>query len=236
MHQAFQGPSQRPFAYQGQATLKTPPGWSVETSHQYSVRSWLSDLVLWSSSTEIEPQRQGPLAALQITGSARDLIREIPPQVHGQIDNLGNHMTGLMVLAQVLTQKYMPLDSELATRALAEMMSFSWTTDETLDACLVRFDVLRHRAVQRGGLGMTFQGMSWLLLRGLRLNPDSWDRVLTPLDGQLPQDEQQFNQLIERIRRVGRLHDGGYYHPPNQQGATGQVGETYFFPSFFEEA
>ena len=228
-------PANRPFAYQGQATLKTPPGWSVENAHVYSLRSWLSDLVLWSASTDIEPQRQGPMAALQITGMARDLVREIPPNVlrDGQYDQAGQHQTGLMVLAQVLTDRFMPMEAELATRALAELMSFARLNDETLDACLVRFDVLRNRAAQRGGMGMTAQGMSWLLLRGLRLNPDMWDRVLTPLDGQLPQNEVQFTQLLERVRRVGRLHEGGYHHQM-RQGATGHTGEYHFFPSFEE--
>ena len=48
-----------------------------------------------------------------------------------------------MVLAQVLTDRFMPMEAELATRALAELMSFARLNDETLDACLVRFDVLK---------------------------------------------------------------------------------------------
>ena len=228
-------PANRPFAYHGQATMKTPPGWCVEQAHAYSLRSWLSDLVLWSASTDVEPQRQGPMAALQITGMARDLVREIPPHIlrDGQVDQAGVHTTGLMILAQNLTNRFMPMEAELATRALAELMSFARLNDETLDACLVRFDVLRNRAAQRGGMGMTVQGMSWLLLRGLRINPEMWDRVLTPLDGQLPQNEAQFNQLVERVRRVGRLYEGGYHHQ-HRQGATGHVGEYHFFPSFEE--
>ena len=48
----------------GTATLKCPPSWSVEHNHIYSLRSWVADLVLWSSATEIEGARQGPIAAL----------------------------------------------------------------------------------------------------------------------------------------------------------------------------
>ena len=58
-----------------------------------------------------------------------------------------------------------------------------------------------------------------------------WDRVFTPLDGQLPQNEVQFTQLLERVRRVGRLREGGYHHQM-RQGATGHTGEYHFFPSF----
>ena len=130
---------------------------------------------------KIDAERQGPLAALQITGTARDLVRELSTQNlrdggHGTAQ--GRQMTGLMLLAQTLCQRYMPMDSELSTRALAELMSFSRMQDEAVDACLVRFDVLRNRALRRGGLGMGFQGYSWLLLKGLRLRPDMWDRLL----------------------------------------------------------
>ena len=52
VHQSDAGP---PFV--GTATLKVPPSWSVERNHVYSLRSWISDLVLWSSATEIDPAR-----------------------------------------------------------------------------------------------------------------------------------------------------------------------------------
>eukprot|EP00435_Cladocopium_sp_Y103_P050556 s138_g15.t1 len=43
-------------------------------------QSWLSDIVLWSTATDMEQERQAPAVALVIVGAARDLIREIPPQ------------------------------------------------------------------------------------------------------------------------------------------------------------
>ena len=52
----------------------------AERNHHYSFRSWVSDLVLWSSATEIDPRRQGPVAALQVQGSAKELVREMTPQ------------------------------------------------------------------------------------------------------------------------------------------------------------
>ena len=43
----------------GTATLKVPPAWSIERADHYSLRSWVSDLILWSSATDLEPQRLG---------------------------------------------------------------------------------------------------------------------------------------------------------------------------------
>ncbi|CAJ1434401.1 unnamed protein product [Effrenium voratum] len=79
----------------GAATLKVPPTWCVERNG-----SWLSDLVLWASATDMEQQRQGPVAALQITGAAREIIREIPPATlrDGVNDNLGNHVEVLILI------------------------------------------------------------------------------------------------------------------------------------------
>ena len=54
---------------------------------------------------------QGPIAALQVTGSVKELVREIPPgQLRdGVVDQVGNHTPGLMILLQTLAQRYGPL-------------------------------------------------------------------------------------------------------------------------------
>lgn len=54
--------------YVGTATLKVPPAWSSERQSTYSLRSWISDLILWSSATDLDHRRLGPIAALQVTG------------------------------------------------------------------------------------------------------------------------------------------------------------------------
>ena len=66
--------------YVGTATLKVPPAWSSERQATYSLRSWISDLILWSSATDLDHRRLGPIAALQVTGSAKELVRELDPR------------------------------------------------------------------------------------------------------------------------------------------------------------
>ncbi|CAJ1411392.1 unnamed protein product [Effrenium voratum] len=159
----------------GTATLKVPPAWSVERNHHYSFRSWVSDLVLWSSATEIDPRRQGPVAALQVQGSAKELVREITPQLlrDGDVDQLtGQHLTGLMLLVTVLARRYAPLDAENSTKAISEFLGFRRMPGETVDGVLVRYEVLRIRATQQGGFNMGHSGLSWLLLQALQISPD----------------------------------------------------------------
>lgn len=175
--------------YVGTATLKVPPAWSAERAHWYSLRSWLSDLILWSAATDLEGARQGPVAALQISGAARDLVREIPPNVlqNGRIDpQTGAHTSGLMVLAETLIQRYAPLDAEVATRSVSELINIRKMQGESTDAFLVRFDVLRNRAANRGGMAVNFSGLSWILLNALGLAPDQWERLLFHNEGRMP--------------------------------------------------
>ena len=215
----------------GAATLKTPPAWCYENAAQYTLRSWLSDVLMWSSATDVEVERQGPAVALQITGVARDLIREINPQhLREGLHEQGVHIPGLMLLCRTLANHFAPLESELQTRAMAELMNFARMGHETIDVSLTRFEVLRHRAAQRGGLMMNTTTMSYLLLNGLRLRPEQWERALMPLDGQLPHDDHSFQQLFERLRRIGRMQEG-HFNPPNREGATGDLGY-HFFPTF----
>ena len=221
----------------GTATLKVPPAWSVERSQHYSLRAWISDLVLWSSATDVEAHRMGAIAALQISGSAKELVRELPPDqlANGLIDpQTGNQITGLMLLVRTLAQRYAPLEGELSTRAVSDFLNFSRTPGESIDALLVRFDVLRNRAQVRGGLGVNASGLSWLLLKALNLNADLVDRLLQPLGGNLPQDDLQLGQLLERIRRQGHLYEGHMRHP-TQQAGLGDPGAYLAFPTFEAE-
>ena len=219
----------------GTATLKCPPTWCVERAHVYTLRSWISDLILWSTATEIPANRQAAIAALQVTGSARELVRELPPEVlrDGHVDpQTGQQLTGLMVLVQHLARRYAPMEQETSTKAISELLNFCRMQGETIDELLVRFDILRNRAIVRGGLGINVQGLSWMLLRAMQIGPEEWDKFLHFNGGQLPHDQATMNQLVERLRRFGHLQEGAMKHG-TRQGGTGDPGN-YFFPVFTE--
>ena len=236
VHQSDAGP---PFV--GTATLKCPPSWCVERNHVYTLRSWISDLVLWASATELEPNRHGPIAALQVQGSAKELIRELTPQQlqHGDIDPVtGQQLTVLMLLVIVLARRYAPLEAENTTKSIAEFLSFRRQPGETIDSLLVRFDILRNRAQNRAGFAVNLTGLTWLLLQSLGLGVEAWDRLLAPLGGQMPQNDAEFGALCERIRRLFHLKDGRMQHP-GTQGAMGDAGNFHvsegYFPTFMPD-
>lgn len=232
VHQSDAGP---PFV--GTATLKVPPSWCVERNHLYTLRAWISDLILWASASDLDPIRHGPVAALQVQGTAKELIRELTPQQlqHGDVDpQTGAHYTGLMLLVNVLARRYAPLEAENTTKSISEFLSFKRMPGETIDSVLVRFDILRNRAQARAGFAVNWTGLSWLLLQSLGLNAEMWDRLLAPIGGLMPQNEFQLGELMERIRRLFHLREGrmqGSY----QQGAMGDPGNFYtdgYFPTF----
>ena len=233
VHQSDAGP---PFI--GTATLKVPPSWCVERNHVYSLRSWISDLILWASASDLDPVRHGPVAALQVQGTAKELIRELTPQQlqHGDTDPAtGQQLTGLMLLVTVLARRYAPLEAENTTKSIAEFLAFRRQPGETIDALLVRFDILRNRAHARAGFATNLTGLTWLLLQSLGLNAEAWDRLLPPLGGQMPQNEADFGGLLERIRRLFHLKEGRMQHG-GAQGAMGDPGNFHtaegYFPTF----
>ena len=184
--------------------------------------------------------RHGPVAALQVQGSAKELIRELTPQQlqHGDVDpNTGQQLTGLMLLVAVLARRYAPLEAENTTKSIAEFLSFRRQPGEAIDSVLVRFDILRNRANVRAGFAVNWTGLSWLLLQSLGLNAEMWDRLLAPLGGQMPQNEHELGGLMERIRRLFHLKEGRMqYH--GHQGAMGDPGQFFtegYFPTFAPE-
>ena len=232
VHQSDAGP---PFI--GTATLKVPPSWCVERNHVYSLRAWISDLILWASASDLDPVRHGPVAALQVQGTAKELIRELTPQQlqHGDIDPMtGQQLTGLMLLVTVLARRYAPLEAENTTKSIAEFLAFRRQPGETIDSLLVRFDILRNRAHARAGFAINLTGLTWLLLQSLGLGAEQWDRLLAPMGGQMPQNDAEFGGLLERIRRLFHLKEGRLQHGA-AQGAMGDPGNFHtegFFPTF----
>ena len=80
---------------------------------------------------------------------------------------------------------------------------------------------------------LNFPSLSYVLLNGLKLRTDQWDRALIATDGAMPVDEIQFQQLLDRLRRIGRMQEG-HFQAPYRQGATGDLG-TYYFPTFNDD-
>ena len=114
-----------------------------------------------------------------------------------------------MVLLNEIGQRFAPLEAEMTQRAMHEMMTFSRKHGENIDALLTRFDMVRNRAIQRGGLAMTHQGLGWVLMRACGISTEQWDRILDVNQGQMPRNEEELQRIGDRLRRMGHLYENG---------------------------
>ena len=238
------GHPREPFGGLGTSTHKTPPAWGPERAHVYPFSQYVKDVMLWSIATDMDIMRQGPAVAMQMTGAAKLRISQILEMDNGllMLQRGNGEMTGLMLLLQNIGEKFAPLEVELSTRAMNDMMTFKRHNNESIDALLTRFEMVRTRAMTRGGMGMTYEGLTWILMRSVGLNADQWDRCLDQLQGRMPTNDYEFNLVCDRLRRYGHLHEhnsfmrGGaptdYFSNGGNDQPPAQGGESYYFPLF----
>ena len=71
-----------------------------------------------------------------------------------------------------LAQAHAPFGEESRLRVTTELFGFSRRQGEQIDALISRFMVLRFRAREHGGQGMTWEGYAWLLLKACGLTSE----------------------------------------------------------------
>ena len=88
----------------------------------------------------MERIRQGPAAAMQLTGAAKLVSRQLIETADGLLrlqqgdqDNIGISRTGLMILLEALGARFAPLEAELTTRAMQDLMNFHRNNSEGID-------------------------------------------------------------------------------------------------------
>ena len=142
-----------------------------------------------------------------------------------------------MILLEALGQRFAPLEAELTARAMQDLMNFHRNNGEGIDQLLIRFDMIRNRAVHRGGMAMTHQGLGWLLMRAIGLSVDQWDRSTDVLGGRMPENEYEVQRICDKLRRLGHSQEPGshmragaardYFGDTNMNGMN-----EYYFPTF----
>jgi hypothetical protein len=195
------------------ANGRVPPSWGPEKEREYSFRFYEADVQLWQLATEVPAAQHGPAIALRLTGSARDVIRELDPQVlvNGQqiIDDQGNPiiLTGVQALLRILRRRFAPLDQEAQIHALQEFFSFRRHGHEDTDQLVARFEIAWHRAQQIGQAGLNETSLAWMLLHHAHIPKDRWPLILAPTNGQLPSNQQEYILFLAYLRRNGHLFD-----------------------------
>ena len=213
------GPGPRHPAHLEQANLKVPPAWSPEFEAHLPVHHWARDISLWSLATDLPVGRQGPAAVLQLGGLARALAREMdeyelvqgrqePDPATGQPVMI----SGLAILVRQMLRKFGSLDEKRSILAIANLLGFQRLHNENIDAILARFDLIVYRASSLASFVMGNQGLVWLLMSALHIQPFMWMQFLQLTGGRLPDAREEFDLLRAHIRRQTHLLE---QHPHN---------------------
>ena len=216
MYQPGGGFQPGPRGHSDGGNLTQPPKWSPEMEDRYPFRLWVQDVQMWSLSTNVEPHRHGPLVVMNLGGSAKAMARELDVRVliEGQIMDMGDGngaqpATGLSVLINMLKNKFAPLHEEMAIRAMSDMMAFTRLPHERIDEMIARFDTVRYRSRSVGNMPLSPRHAAWMLMQAMRISPQQWLTLLQPLQGGLPNTEQELDQLVLQIRRHGHIYEAG---------------------------
>eukprot|EP00971_Amphidinium_carterae_P055415 1092308-Amphidinium_carterae.4 len=191
-------------------STKVPPGWNPEQAERYSLESWIKDVRLWAATTDLRADQQGPAVALRLQGFAKILSREIPTQllIHG--DTIGGTKdTGLDLLIKGLEQRFKPLSVETGAKAIAAYFTFRKMSSENIDQAVARWQLIRQKAADQGGLQLSPSGHAWLLLQSRQIPAAAWVPLLQRYDGTLPSSENELAELMTMIRRHGHLGERG---------------------------
>ena len=107
----------------GAQSSRLPPRW--EPASNVSFRSWTQDLMLWTISSDLQPQQQCALIISQLGGAARDVARTMTPnEVYaGGIVN-GQQVDPITYLLHGLAQRFAPSDDEFCLRATQDLLVF----------------------------------------------------------------------------------------------------------------
>ena len=203
---------------------------------------------MWAASTELAIELRGPALVLRLSGAARDVCRTLDPAMaaYGTMIDLNDgagprQFSGLACILRGLSKEFAPLDYENAIATMSDLLSFRRLPSETIDVSLSRFHSIKQLAAKGGGvldgheLPAPFQ--SFLLLKGLGVQPLMWSTFLSPFEGRLPETPQQLTELGAQIRRQEHLlerdsvHTSGVYsltgptHGPTSSHHTSYFGE-----------
>ena len=129
------------------------------------------------------------LVMLSLRGAAKELSRQIPPQiiVQGGVIN-GTQVDPLTYLMHSLQERFGNLGEEVRVQAVTELMTFQRKHHEPIDSLLVRFEAVRSRSAEQGGAIVSIQGISWLLLRAIGITESTAVAATGSLSGIVSSD------------------------------------------------
>ena len=184
---------------------RLPPQWGPEKS-QYPYHEWARDVLLWSIMSDWDASRKAAAVLSQLTGSAQEFARQIPPRalIAGGAIN-GVQVDALTWVMHELAVRYARLSEEVRISSLSELFEFRAHAGEKIDMLLDRFDTVRARAAEQGRLTVSWEGLSWILVKAVGISDNQLVQILQPYQGVLPSNQGQFDQLRLSLRRMGHI-------------------------------
>ena len=194
---------------------KVPPAYDPRFEDKYSFRQYMREMQHWVLVTDLPPHQQAVMTLRNLGGAAYDLISQLPPsELYAGATVNGVHMDPVSNILLKLHHRFAQQDIVTRMSAMSEMLNFRRYDREGISSTLTRFEVIRHRAASEGQFVMTIEGYAVMLMRECRLNKQHVHNLLLPFQGNFPSNEDQFQTLVEGIKRIGLLNDDG----PNTVG------------------
>ena len=188
--------------------VPNPPSWDPANERTHSFRDYTQELMIWRIlAVDMDPAQQTAAIINELRGEARRLGHSMSMDDitrGGQIN--GIHLDPVSYLLTTLAAHFAPLGEESRLQAMTELMSFSRRQGESTDAMIARFRTLRWRAAEGGaGINMTWEGYTWLLLKACGISAQQLMSLLQPTNGRFPTNEQDFENMLMLMRRMGHI-------------------------------
>ena len=231
-----------------QSTSKVPPYWEPSLERRgYPMRTWMQDIGIWATATELQEEQIAGVVVQRIGGVARDMLREMPLELlrNGR-DEVGAdgvtvvHVTGLEVVIRGLSRRFGQDELDAHVQSAVELLTFRRLSGETIDNVLSRYELVRNKALATQSMQLGVGVMSWLLLTHLEIPKAAWTTLLLRTDGRLPANDGEFRALLDQIKRQAHLMERTHAGPKSleegwrQPAHVPQRGHAYF--DFHDEA
>ena len=184
---------------------RVPPVYNPETDRTYRFRQYVQDVGIWSMMTDLAPHQQAAALIARLQGHARELALLLPAHevAAGRIAPDGSYIDPVSNLLAKLAQRFAPFEDEERNESMLRVWNFARRPHEDIDSLLSRFEELRYKAAREGHYTMSIEGWSRRILQQCALSQAQALHVMEPFAYQMPHTEDQFTQLLDRLRRVG---------------------------------
>jgi len=117
----------------------------------------------------------------------------------------GAPVDAITLLFHGLQQRFAPLQEETRLAALTSFMSFQRRPGERINELLTRFETTQTTAELEAGFTMSFEGLSYTILRIVGVSDTQLLQLLQPFNGNFPNTQQHYTTLLASMRRMGHV-------------------------------